>query len=143
MICLTRIILFNICSSLCLPLYLPCSPLPSLLCFPRAAGRRGRVVLGCIPHVGELPGKLHGLRSHPLQGCGAFVLETFAIYRESSRCSSLKRTDSLCRRLYSTRSDHLSPTRARTLRIGQSMNNASLTSLLVCSFFSFIICLRG
>ena len=26
-------------------------------------------------------------------------------------------------------SDHLSPTRARTLRIGQSMNNASLMSL--------------
>ena len=60
-----------------------------------------------------------------------------------SRCSSLKRIGSLCCRLYSTRSDHLSPTRARTLRIGQSMNNASLTSLLVCSFFSSIICLTG
>ena len=44
----------------------------------------------------------------------------------------------LCCRLYSTMSDHLSPTRARTLRIGQSMNNASLMSLLVCSFFIFL-----
>ena len=40
-------------------------------------------------------------------------------------------------------SDHLSPTRARTLRIGQLMNNASLMSFWFCSFFSFIICLMG
>ena len=52
---------FIVCSSLCLPLSLPCSPLPSLLCFPRVAGRRGRVVLGCIPHVGGFQGRLHGL----------------------------------------------------------------------------------
>lgn len=51
----------------------------------------------------------------------------------NSRCSCLKRKGSLCCSVYSTRSDHLSPTRANILRIGQLGNNASLACLL----FSF------